>query len=76
MTCNPICALTISGWITGLHQPSFKASKTDLFCHGATLYIGATNGLLCPVAAVLKYMVERGNATGLVFKINGRIVGT
>ena len=49
-------------------QVQIKASKTDPFRHGVTVYIGATNGLLCPVAAVLSYMVDRGNTPGLLFK--------
>ena len=49
-------------------QVQMKASKTDPFRHGVTIYIGATNGLLCPVAAVLSYMVERGNTPGPLFK--------
>ena len=49
-------------------QVQIKASKTDPFRHWVTIYTGATNGLLCPVAAVLSYMVERGNAPGPLFK--------
>ena len=45
-----------------LIQVRIKASKTDPFRHGVTLHMGATNGPLCPVAAVLSYMVARGSA--------------
>lgn len=45
-----------------LIQVQIKASKTDPFRHGVTLHMGATNGPLCPVAAVLSYMVARGSA--------------
>ena len=40
----------------GVH---FKASKTDPFRRGITMYIGATGKDLCPVAALLGYMVLR-----------------
>ena len=50
-----------------LIQVRIKASKTDPFRHGVTLHIGATNGPLCPVAAVLSYMVARGSAAGPLF---------
>lgn len=59
-------------------SPSFlqvviKASKTDPFRRGVSLYIGATDGPLCPVAAVLSYMVVRGDARGPLFTwANGR----
>ena len=49
-------------------QVQIKASKTDPFRHGVTIYIGATNGQLCPVAAVLSYMVLRGDSAGPLFK--------
>ena len=35
-----------------------KASKTDVFRKGVTVYLGATGNDLCPVAAVLSYMVS------------------
>ena len=50
-----------------LIQVRIKASKTDPFRHGVTLHIGAANGPLCPVAAVLSYMVARGSAAGPLF---------
>ena len=40
-------------------QVTIKASKTDPFCQGVTLHIGVAGGPLCPVAAVLSYMVAR-----------------
>ena len=45
-----------------------KASKTDPFRAGIDIFIGRTNDGLCPVAAVLAYMVVRGRGTGLFFK--------
>ena len=41
-----------------------KESKTDPFRRGVTIYIGVTGGDLCPVAALLGYMVVRGNHDG------------
>lgn len=48
-------------------QVSIKASKTDPFRQGVTIYIGATGGQLCPVTAVLSYMVARGSGQGPLF---------
>ena len=48
-------------------QVSIKASKTDPFRQGVTLHIGVAGGPLCPVAAVLSYMVARGCAPGPLF---------
>ena len=44
-----------------------KASKTDPFRKGVTIYIGVTGGDLCPVAALLSYMVLRGSHNGPLF---------
>jgi len=48
-------------------QVSIKASKTDPFRQGVTLHIGVAGGPLCPVAAILSYMVARGCAPGPLF---------
>ena len=54
-------------------QVRIKASKTDPFRQGVSLYIGAADGPLCPVSAVLSYMVVRGDAPGPLFIwANGR----
>ena len=37
-----------------------KASKTDPFRKGITLYIGRVSSDLCPVSAMLVYLVSRG----------------
>lgn len=42
-------------------QVKIKASKTDPYRQGVTVYIGRTGGPLCLVTAVLAYMVARGN---------------
>eukprot|EP00731_Ephydatia_muelleri_P020611 Em0013g338a len=46
---------------------AIKASKTDPFRKGVTVHIGATKSQLCPVAAVLAYMVQRGRITSRTF---------
>ncbi len=44
-----------------------KQSKTDPFRKGISLYIGRTCTDLCPVAALLGYLVERGHRPGPLF---------
>ena len=44
-----------------------KASKTDPFRKGVSIYVGRGSCDLCPVAAVLNYMVQRGSAPGPLF---------
>ncbi len=52
-----------------------KASKTDPFRLGVTIYLGATGKWLCPVASLLAYMVLRGNKAGPLFSFsNGRLL--
>ena len=52
-----------------------KASKTDPFRRGVTVYIGRATEELCPVAAILNYMVRRGSSSGLFFKFSdGRLL--
>ena len=44
-----------------------KRSKTDQIGKGTPVFIGKTGEQLCPVAAVLAWMVHRGNAGGPLF---------
>lgn len=44
-----------------------KASKTDPFRKGVDIYVGRTGDSLCPVSAVLSYMVARGKGAGPFF---------
>ena len=44
-----------------------KASKTDPFRQGVTVYVGATGRWLCPVASGLAYMVQRSDRPGPLF---------
>ena len=48
-------------------QVNIKASKTDPFHQGMPLYLGATGRKLCPVLAILNYMVVRGTSPGPLF---------
>lgn len=48
-------------------QVTVKASKMDPFRQGVTIHIGVAGGALCPVAAILNYMVARGSAAGPLF---------
>lgn len=45
-----------------------KASKTDPFRVGVHIYVGRTENSLCPVTAVLHYMVARGPGAGPFFR--------
>ena len=48
-------------------QIRIKASKTDPFRQGVNIHIGRTDNSLCPVSALLKYLIVRGTAPGLLF---------
>ena len=45
-----------------------KASKTDPFRVGVDIFVGKTGNQLCPVTAVLSYMVARGPGDGPFFR--------
>ena len=47
-----------------------KASKTDPFRKGVSLYMGLTNNDLCPIAAMMAYLAIRGNGDGPLFRFN------
>ena len=58
--------------VDNTQAPSFievciKASKTDPFRKGVSVFLGRVNGELCPVAAILDYMVRRGAGIGPFF---------
>ena len=42
-------------------QVKIKASKTDPFRQGVSVYIGRSKGSLCPVSALLSYLAIRGD---------------
>ena len=45
-----------------------KASKTDPYRLGVDTFLGRTHKDLCPVAAVLSYMLQRDPGSGPLFK--------
>ena len=58
-----------------LLQIRIKQSKTDPFRMGVNLYVGRTFSLLCPVMALLDYLVVRGSSPGPLFKFkDGRLL--
>ena len=46
---------------------NIKAPKTDPFRQGVTIYLGRTYCQICPVSAVLRYLVERRSMPGPLF---------
>ena len=48
-------------------QLLLRKSKTDIFRQGTTIHIGRTDGKLCPVAALLSWMICRGSRLGQLF---------
>lgn len=49
-------------------QVNIKQSKTDPFRTGVCLVIGATATDICPVAAMLQYLLQRGSEDGPLFR--------
>ena len=49
-----------------------KASKMDPHRQGVSIYLGRTQGDLCPVAAVLSYMVQRGDTGRALLHLQGQ----
>ena len=49
-------------------QVHIKASKTDPFWRGVSIYLGRTDNDLCPVGAVAAYLAVRGRSAGPFFK--------
>ena len=46
---------------------SIKQSKTDPFRKGVDLFLGKTDTDLCPVRALMNYLVRRGTSQGPLF---------
>ena len=44
-----------------------KRSKTDPFCRGTSITLGATHDALCPVKAIMPYLARRGSQAGPLF---------
>ena len=58
--------------VDSFSNPSYVAlflhrSKTDTFGVGSTIYLGLVDGSICPVKALLAYIVLRGNGPGPLF---------
>ena len=51
-----------------LLRVTLKQSKTDPFRHGIHIFLGRSETDLCPVSAMLSYLVWRGNEQGPLFK--------
>ena len=49
-------------------QLNIKASKTDPFRHGVSIFLGKTGNRLCPVTALAAYLAIRGNQPGSFFQ--------
>ena len=64
---NPSCHLSYGDVLVDITKaPEFlevriKASKTDLFRIGVSVFLGVTSGDPCPIADNLDYMVRRGS---------------
>ena len=46
---------------------SLRHSKTDIFGAGVTIYLGWTSDILCPVSALLAYLVRHPPTPGPLF---------
>ena len=60
-------------WVDSYEDPSrleitIKATKTDPFCQGFTIHLGATCKSLCPVASLFQFMALLGGEPGPLFK--------
>ena len=78
---NPSIHLTVKDISVDSHSsPSYitvkiKASKSNPFRRGVTIYLGQTHNQISPVAATLRYMVERGLSEGPLFVFeDGRLL--
>ena len=68
-------AFVCGGRLCGSAVPQYlvvriRASKTDPFREGVSVYLGRTKSDLCPVSAILFYMVRRGTAPGPFFRFS------
>ena len=49
-----------------------RCSKTDQERRGVKVILGRTNADLCPVSALLSYLVHRGRSPGALFMVDGQ----
>ena len=50
-----------------LPRVTIKQSKTDPYHQGVNIFLGTTDGPICPVVGILKYLAVRGNHQGILF---------
>ena len=71
---DPSCHLTAGDvLVNNRSSPRYlvvnvKASKTDPFRQGVQIHLGRTYSELCPVTAILLYMVKKGTSDGPFFR--------
>ena len=71
---DPSCHLAIKDVAIDCHtspsllQIRIKMSKTDQYKHGTFVYMAITHNELCPVAAVLSYLVHHPSGEGPLFQ--------
>ena len=65
---DSIPAITWSDVKPSMIKIFLKVSKCDQFGKGVEIFIGRTNSTICPVAAILSYMVARGPSAGPFFQ--------
>ena len=51
--------------VTEIH---LKASKTDPYRKGISIYVGRTGNTLCPISAMLAYLAVQGDKEGPLFQ--------
>lgn len=67
---QPIFALEMSRLTKFYTKPQFlevciKVSNTDPFCQGVSVYLNATSSSLCPLAALLHYILNMAPSLAL-----------
>ena len=71
---DPSCHLAAGDvFVNNRSSPSYlvvnvKVSKTNPFRQGVQIHLGRMSSELCPVAAILSYMVKRGTSDGPFFR--------
>ena len=71
---DPSCHLAVKDVAIDCHtspsllQIRIKMSKTDQYKHGTFVYMATTHNELCPVAAVLSYLVHHPSGEGPLFQ--------
>ena len=78
---NPSSHLSLSDIAVDSHTSpqvlriTLKQSKTDQLRQGAHLYLRKTGHHVCPIGAIIPYLIARGNRPGPLFKLsNGKML--